>query len=217
MAVNTSNTTVNETGVEVLWHAFKLALRDLVSIIPSILIALAIVAIYLGIAILLTRIIRRIFRLFRVDELLRPFIKRAPFSLTGLIVVLVNIGLALLAAYSITLTLFPGQAYTMTLILSYAARVASVIFLVLFVLIALEAVIEHIRIEAKMRGFILLLVLFISIVPVLDITALSYEVKTALAWGVSIGVGLAIGVFSAWFFFHEILESIIKSRKEQEK
>lgn len=214
MTINASNTT-NETSIEVLWQAFRLALRDLVNLVPSILIALAIIAIYMGIAILLTRIIRRIFKLFRVDELLKPFIKRTPFSLTSLVVILVDVGLALLAAYSIVLTLFPEQVHAITLVLSYAARVASVIFLILFVFIALEAVTEHIRMEAKMRGFILLLILFISIVPILDITALSYEVKTALAWGISIGVGLAIGVFTAWFFFHEILESMIRSRKEQ--
>ncbi len=216
--VNASNVAgaVNETSIGILWNAFKMALRDLVSIIPSILLALAIIAIYMGIAILLNRIIRRVFKLFRVDELIKPLIKQVPFSLTSLVVVLVDIGLGILALYSIVLTLFPEQVHTTTLIVSYAARVASVVFLVLFVFIALEAVVERIRMEAKMRGFILLLILFISLVPILDITALSHEVKTALAWGISIGIGLAIGVFAAWFFFHEILESIIESKKPKE-
>ncbi len=217
--VNASNVTgaVNETSIGILWNAFKMALRDLVSIIPSILLALAIIAIYMGIAILLNRIIRRVFKLFRVDELIKPLIKQVPFSLTSLVVVLVDIGLGILALYSIVLTLFPEQVHTTTLIVSYAARVASVVFLVLFVFIALEAVVERIRMEAKMRGFILLLILFLSLVPILDITALSHEVKTALAWGISIGIGLAIGVFAAWFFFHEILESMIESKKAKEE
>ncbi len=217
--VNASNMTgvVNETSIGILWNAFKMALRDLVSIIPSILLALAIIAIYMGIAILLNRIIRRVFKLFKVDELVKPLIKQVPFSLTNLVVVLVDIGLGILALYSIVLTLFPEQVHTTTLIVSYAARVASVVFLVLFVFIALEAVVERIRMEAKMRGFILLLILFLSLVPILDITALSHEVKTALAWGISIGIGLAIGVFAAWFFFHEILESLIETRKTKKE
>lgn len=213
---NTTNITVNETSIRVLWQAFRLAIRDLVNVVPSILLALVIIAIYIGLAILLNRIIRRVFKLFRVDELIKPLIRQTPFSLTNLVVVLIDVGLAILALYSIVLILFPEQVYTTTIIIYYAARVASVVFLILFVFIALEAVAERIRMEAKMRGFILFLLLFLSLVPILDITALSHEVKTALAWGVSIGIGLAIGVFATWFFFHEILESMVRTRKERE-
>lgn len=213
---NITNMTINETSIEVLWQAFRLAIHDLVNVVPSILLALVIIAIYIGLAILLNRIIRRVFKLFRVDELLKPLIRQAPFSLTNLVVVLIDVGLAILALYSIVLVLFPEQVHTTTLIVYYTARVASVVFLILFVFIALEAIAERIRMEAKMRGFILFLILFLSLVPILDITALSHEVKTALAWGISIGIGLAIGVFATWFFFHEILESMVRTKKERE-
>jgi len=211
--VNGVNITGNETGISILGKALYLALSDLVKILPDILIMLAIIAIYIGLAVLLTRIVRKIFNVFRVDELIKPLIKEVPFSLTSLVIVLIDIGLALLALYSIVLTLFPGQVHTTTLIISYVARVASVVFLVLFIFIALEAVAERIKMKPKTRSFILFLVLFISLVPILDITALSNEVKTALAWGISIGVGLAIGVFATWFFFHEILEEHVKTKK----
>ena len=216
VGANITNMTINETSIEVLWQAFRLAIRDLVNVAPSILLALVIIAIYIGLAILLNRIIRRVFKLFRVDELLKPLIRQAPFSLTSLVVVLIDVGLAILALYSIVLVLFPEQVHTTTLVVYYAARVASVVFLILFVFIALEAIAERIRMEAKMRGFILFLILFLSLVPILDITALSHEVKTALAWGISIGIGLAIGVFATWFFFHEILESMVRAKKERE-
>lgn len=213
---NITNITVNETSIRVLWQAFRLAIRDLVNVVPSILLALVIIAIYIGLAILLNRIVRRVFKLFRVDELVKPLIRQTPFSLTSLVVVLIDIGLAILALYSIVLILFPEQVHTTTVIVYYVARVASVVFLILFVFIALEAIAERIRMEAKMRGFILFLLLFLSLVPILDITALSHEVKTALAWGISIGIGLAIGVFATWFFFHEILESMVRAKKGRE-
>jgi len=202
----------NGTSAEILWQAFKEAIYDLVNAIPSILLALAIAIVYVGLAILLNRVIRGIFKVFHIDEFLKPFIRQAPFSFTSLVITLVDVGLAMLAIYSIVLIVFPGQLHLTSLVVQYATRVVSVVFLILFIFMALEAIVERIRVEAKMRGFILFLILLLSFVPILDITALSSEVKSALAWGVSIGVGLAIGVFAAWFFFHEILESMTKRK-----
>ena len=212
---NTTSPLVNRTGIKLVWEALRLALRDLIEVVPDILIALAIIAVYLAIAIILTRLVKKLFIVFKVDELLKPILKHAYFSITNLVLVLMNIGLALMALYSIVLTLFPEQVHTTTLIINYAARVASVVFLIFFIFIALNSVVERIRMEAKLRGFILLVTLFMTIVPLLDVTALSPEVKTALAWGISIGIGLAIGVFAAWYFFHEILEEKMKEKKEK--
>ncbi len=214
---NTTSSIVNETGIKLVWEALRLALRDLVEVIPDVLIALAIIAVYLAIAIILTRLVRKLFIVFKVDELLKPILKHAYFSVTNLVLVLMNIGLALIALYSIVLTLFPEQVHTTTLVINYAARVASVVFLIFFIFIALNTVVERIRMEAKLRGFILLVTLFMTIVPLLDVTALSQEVKTALAWGISIGIGLAIGVFATWYFFHEILEEKLKTSKQKEE
>jgi len=212
---NTTSPMANETGIKLVWEALRLALRDLVEIIPDIFIALAIIAVYLAIAIILTRLVKKLFIVFKVDELLKPILKHTYFSVTNLVLVLMNIGLALIALYSIVLTLFPAQVHTTTMIINYAARVASVIFLIFFIFIALNSVVERIRMEAKLRGFILLVTLFMTIVPLLDVTALSQEVKTALAWGISIGIGLAIGVFAAWYFFHEILEEKLSTKKKE--
>ncbi len=212
---NTTSPIANKTSIKLLWEALRLALRDLIEIVPDILIALAIIAVYLAIAIILTRLVKKLFIVFKVDELLKPILKHAYFSITNLVLVLMNIGLALMALYSIILTLFPAQVHTTAMIIDYAARVASVIFLIFFIFIALNSVVERIRMEAKLRGFILLVTLFMTIVPLLDVTALSPEVKTALAWGISIGIGLTIGVFAAWYFFHEILEEKIREKKEK--
>ncbi|MMZ67094.1 hypothetical protein D1872_296430 [compost metagenome] len=77
----------------------------------------------------------------------------------------------------------------------------------------LETIIERIRMEAKLRGFMFLLILFISLALVLDVTTLSNEVKNALAFGISLGIGLMIGVFAAWYFFHDVIEKKIKGKQ----
>ncbi len=209
MSFNITNSTqvlMNKTGVTTLWKAFKLALGDVARIVPEILLVLAIIATYFALGILITKLIKRLFTLLRVDELLKPFLKQTYFSLSGLVTALINLGIALLALYTIVLTVAPQQIHTLNLVIGYVSRVASVVFLVIFIFIALNAIVDKMRVEAKMKGFILLLLIFITIVPTLDITALSPEVKSALAWGLSLGIGLSIGVFSAWYFFHEILE-----------
>lgn len=195
----------NYTGTEILWRALQYSLRDLVSILPLILIALLIIAVYTLVAIILTRLIRSILRLINIDELAKPLIKYR-ISLTNIIIILLNLGIGLLAVYSIALIVYPVQVEVITSIVSYIARVASVVFLIIFVFIMLETIIERIRMEAKLRGFMFLIILFVTLALLLDITALSEEVKHALALGISIGIGLSIGVFSLWYFFHDLFE-----------
>ncbi len=195
----------NYTGTEILWKALQYSLRDLVSILPHVLIALLVIAVYTLVAIILTRLIRSILRLINIDELAKPLIKYR-ISLTNIIIILLNLGIGLLALYSITLILYPTQIELITSVVSYIARVASVVFLIIFVFIALETIIERIRMEAKLRGFMFLIILFITLALLLDITALSEELKHDLALGISIGIGLSIGVFSLWYFFHDLFE-----------
>ncbi len=204
----------NYTGTEILWKALQYSLRDLVSILPLILIALLIIAVYTLIAIVLTRLVRSILRLINIDEMAKPLI-RYRISLTNIIVILLNLGIGLLAVYSIALIMYPQRIDVITSIVSYIARVASVVFLIIFVFIALETIIERIRMEAKLRGFMFLIILFITLALLLDITALSEEVKHALAFGISIGIGLSIGVFSLWYFFHDLLEKRFSSGDEK--
>ena len=48
-----------------------------------------------------------------------------------------------------------------------------------------------------------------------DVTALSEQVKNALITGLSIGVGISVGVFAVWFFFHDYLDKLILSKSER--
>ncbi len=197
-------------SVLIIEESFRRAVSDFVSTLPYVFIALAIIAIYVGIAFILTKIVRKLLNALRVDDLLKPVLKDAYFSLSNLIIGLMDLGIALLALYSIVLTLFPGQVQTVNAVLNYSARVASVVFLIVFVFIAFNAIMLRIRMEAKLRGFIFLLSFFTTIVLILDVTNLSHDVKAALAWGISIGIGLSIGVFAAWYFFHDYIEGRLR-------
>ncbi len=202
-----ATTYTNRTGIGVVEEAFKLAITDLINALPMVFGALAIISIYAVIAVILTKLVRKLFKVFKIDESMKPVLKEAYFSVTNLIVALIDIGIALLAVYSVTLTLFPQELEKVTVVVEYGARLVSVIFLVVALFITFNAIIYRIRMEAKMKGFIFLLSFFIAIVLLLDVTALSHEVKTALAWGISIGIGISIGVFAAWFFFNDLIKA----------
>ncbi len=198
--------TYSQEGIGVLWEAFRLAIRELIEYLPNIFLALTIVAIYVAIAIIVNNVLRRLFKLLRIDELLKPVIRQVYFSLTNMIILLVDIGLALLAVYSIITILFPHYIGYASTFLTYIGRVASVIFVIIVAFISLNIIVGYVRIETKLRGFMFMILLFITLILIVDITTLSIEVKTALAWGISIGIALMIAIFSIWYFFHEFIE-----------
>ncbi len=193
-------------GMRVVEKAFEMAVKDFLNSFPYILGGLAILLIYTAIALIVTFTLRKLLRIIHLDDVLRPLLGEAYFSLTNLIIALVDIGIALLAIYSIVVVFTPSQLGSVTLFVEYGARVASVVFLIVFLFIMFNAIIHRIRMEMKLRGFIFIISFFTATILLLDVTALSKDVKDALAWGFSIGIGLSIGVFAVWFFFHDIWE-----------
>lgn len=206
------NQTNNVTGTEIIWEAFKFALRDLADALPAIAITLIIITIYSLIAFILTRIVQTIFKLVNIDDWIKPLYEYK-IRLSKIIIFLLNVGIALLAIYSIAAIVYPSNIDLITSIVLYIGRITSVIFIIIFMFVMLETIIERIRMEAKMRGFMFLVILFITLALILDVTALSKEVKQALAFGVSLGIGLMIGVFSAWYFFRDIIENKIGKKQ----
>ncbi len=202
----TNTTTANYTSVEVLWEAFRLALRDLVYYLPSIFIAIIIIVLYIVLTMLINSILRKILKFLRIDELTKPLVKQLYVRLSTLIIILTDIGIAILAIYTIILIIAPQYIEYANFALYYAGRVASVVFIILISFIFLNLIVGYIRLEAKLRGFMFLVLLFITLTLIIDIAQLSEEIKTALAWGISIGISALITVFSIWFFFHELIE-----------
>lgn len=205
--VNLTNTTPsNYTGIEILWESFRLAFRDLIYYLPHIFLAVIIIALYILLTILVNSILRKILVFLRIDELTRPLIKQLYIRMSTLIIFLTDIGIAVLAIYTIILIVAPQYIVYANYALYYAGRIASIIFIILLTFIFLNLIVGYIRLEAKLRGFMFLLLLFITLTLVIDIAQLSPEVRSALAWGISIGITALITIFTIWFFFHEIIE-----------
>ncbi len=185
-------------------EALQLTLEELAFYLPKILFSIGILVVYVLIALVTTKIVRKTIRFLKIDEIFKPFLKET-ISISDLIVFFVNLGLALLAIYTLTSILLPEYLHTLTSIIEYIGRIVSIVFIIFFTFILLNSIVERVRMETKMKGFMLLMTLFITLILVIDVTAVSEEVKASLTWGISLGLGLAIGVFTAWYFFHEYL------------
>jgi len=193
----------NQTTWNTLKEAFELALNDVINFVPKILMIIVIITVFFVISLVLNKLVTKILKVAKIDELLKIMNKNIPISISGIIQFLINIGLALIALYTIILLVLPGQINIITSTVMYISRVASVAFIIILVFMLLNVVIERIRMETKMRGFMFLITYFIVIILIIDVTTLSQEVKSALSQGISLGIGLAIGVFTAWYFFGE--------------
>ncbi len=183
------------------------ALRDIEFLIPKLILSIILVCIFFVIAIILNRVLSKIFEIVKIEELFKPFKKYVGMSIsfTSLILGIVNVAIALTALYSISSVAFPEWVDTINAVLDYFGRVVSVVFLIAVVFVTVSRIAEKIAVEEKMKSFMTLIMLFIVIVLLIDVTNLSHEIKSALAWGLSIGVGISMGVFSAWFFFRDII------------
>jgi len=210
-----SYTTISQnSSINILREALKRSLEELGYIIPKVMIVLLIILIFSVIAIVLTKIIRKVMSVTKIEELLKPYVGRE-IPLTTIIVLLVNLGIALIALHTAVLTVYPEGLKYISLITDYIGRIISVAFLVTIVFIAINTVMERIKMERGLKGFMTLLTFLIVTVLIVDITSLSREVKSALTWGLSLGIGLSIGVFTLWYFFGEYLREFTERRKRE--
>jgi len=197
----------NESIITILHKAFSDTIKDLIVIAPKVFISALIIALIIVTGMILVRIVRKILTSLRVDDLIKPIVEKyqIPVSITSIVIALIDIGLAMLAIYSVTYSLFPSAIPYVNTFMSLVGRVVSVIILIFVVAISLTLVVERMKLERGLRGFMLLLTLLISLTLIIDVTNLSPELKKCLAWGLSLGIGLSIGVFTAWYFFGELL------------
>ena len=97
-------------------------------------------------------------------------------------------------------------------ILDYGARIVSVILITIMTFVFFTALIDRMTIETRMRGYVVFIVLIITTMMLIDLTNLGDPTKTALQNGLSVGLGISIGVFAAWFFFHELFDKLLSQR-----
>ena len=85
--------------------------------------------------------------------------------------------------------------------------------IIFIALAAFEIVVERIGMETKLRGYMLFITLLLFLTMLVDITALTEPAKKALMEGLSTGIGLSVGAFAVWFFFHEYLDKVFKKKR----
>ena len=204
-------------GINGISDIFNQIASEIVNFIPKILIALVIILIAIAVIKVLNFLFRKLLGMAKIDE----FFAKAtgvslPLSIVNLLIYLADLGIILIALYSIV-DICAGPAYTqlMTDMLYYGARVVSVIVITLVIFASFNLVVRRLRVETRLRGYMLFIVMLLITAMLVDITALSDQVKSALIMGISIGVGISLGVFAIWFFFHEYLDRMLEKEKAE--
>ena len=206
----------NNTGISELFNQIA---SEIVDFIPKVLISLVIILIAIAVIKVINFLFRKLLGMAKIDE----FFAKAtgislPFSIVNLLIYLADLGIILIAAYGIV-DVCAGPTYMrlMTDVLYYGARIASVIVITLVIFASFNLIVRRLRVETRLRGYMLFIVMLLVTAMLVDITALSDPVKSALIMGISIGVGISLGVFAIWFFFHEYLDRILEKKEAESR
>ncbi len=210
---------VLETPYDFFIRVLQQIVMDIISLLPMIVLAVVVLTIAILAIKLLNKVFDRILKVVELDDLFKKTIKiELPFSLSSLIIYLIDIGILLIALFGLAgLLLEPQQMGLMREALVYSARVISVVIVTIFVFVLFSAMIDRVRVETRMRGYVLFILLILITAMVIDLTALSASTKNALEQGLAIGIGIAVGVFAVWFFFHEYLDKLLLKTAETRK
>ena len=204
-----------------LWELILTALRqiaqELIYLTPKIFTALIVFVIAFVFIRAINIVLRKILKFAKLDrffEALSGF--SLPFSITSLLIFLADLGIALIALY-VVLGLFLEAQYIhiVTGWLYYGARVISIVVITIFLFSIFGVVMNRIRFESRLRSYSLFIILLLVTAMLVDVTALSDQVKSALITGLSIGVGISVGIFAVWFFFHDYFDKLILSKAER--
>ncbi len=189
---------------------------EIVQLVPKIFLALIIIALAFVAVKAINFSLRKILKITKIDE---TFTKMSgfslPFKIDSLILFIANLGVVLLAVYSIA-NLFLGTQYVQLMNegVYYGARILSIAVIAIVIFAIFNLIIGKIRVETRLRSYAMLIVLLLITAMLVDITALSDPVKQALTTGLSLGVGISIGVFAFWFFFHEYFDKKLEPKEK---
>ena len=188
---------------------------DIVTILPRILLAVVVFTVAILVIRVLNGALGKVLKVVKLDDMLSKAVRtELPFSLSGLIIALVDVGIVLIAVFgTANLFLAPEHMELMKEILGYAARIVSVIVITVLTFVLFTALIERMTFETRMRGYVVFIVLIITTMMIIDLTNLSDSTKRALVDGLSIGLAVSISVFAIWFFFHDHLDKALGIEK----
>lgn len=187
------------------------AFNDLVVSIPKIALASLILLIALVIIRFVNKLIGWLIKTGRLEEYLREVFPEGTRLPLAVVFSLIADSFILIAASSGVIRMFaPEGTQLYGQAIDYLARVGSIILLALVSVVLIDILVKSMRFEKKTEMFFMMLVSLIVAILIIDLTNLSGEIKLALSAGLAIGLGLLVGVFSAWAFFGEYLEGRVR-------
>ena len=206
---------MDHPGYGFLEEFFSMISREILYLMPKLLIAILMIVTAFIILRFVGSGVRKLLSMADVDGMIKRYSGiELPISFNSIILSLLYIGVALALIYGF-INLFLGEAYieTATSVMIYGARVISVIVLAILLFTASSAVIEKIKVESRMKGYLFFIVMLLLTAMLIDITALSEPVKHSLYTGLAIGIGASLAVFSVWFFFHEYFDKMLEKKR----
>ena len=194
---------------------------ELLNLLPKLIIAVVVIIVAFLVLRFVGGGIKKLLTVANIDDLIDRYLGvKLPISLNTVILAIFYLGVVLAVLYGL-INLFFGEAYIelANSVMLYGARVISVVLLAIILFAAFSSVIDKIRVESRMKGYLFFIITLLLTAMLIDVTALSEPVKQSLYIGLSIGIGASLAVFSIWFFFHEYLDKLVakRERKKREK
>ena len=206
---------MDQSGYGFLEEFFSMISKEILYLTPKLLIAILMIVMAFIILRFVGSGVRKLLSMADIDGMIKRYSGiELPISFNSIILSLLYIGVVLVLIYGF-INLFLGEAYieTATSVMIYGARVISVIVLAILLFTAFSAVIEKIRVESRMKGYLFFIVMLLLTAMLIDVTALSEPVKQSLYIGLAIGIGASLAVFSVWFFFHEYFDKMLERKR----
>jgi len=203
---------MNGISEEALERFMSQLASEFIVLVPKLILGVVTLVVAFLVLRLVGGAVRKLLSIANIDDLTEKYLRvKAPLSINSIILAIFYAGVILAAVYGL-INIFLGETYIelANSLLLYGARVISVIFLAIILFVAFSGIIEKIRVESRMRGYLFFIIMLLLTAMLIDITALSEPVKSSLYTGLAIGIGASLTVFSVWFFFHEYFERLLE-------
>jgi len=182
-------------------------LRSTVRLIPYVVVAVGIILLSILLAKLINKAIRWVVRVSNLEDFVKGLVPGGlRFSVATITIMIADIGIALLAITMIIRVFALATSGTYTELITYVTRVTSVVIMLLILMLALDILSKAVVFEKKVESLLFILMFFFGLSMIVDLTGLSPEIRSSLGWGIAIGVGLSLGIFTLWFLFSDVLE-----------
>jgi len=206
---------IGQDLLELLMKILSQIAREIVQLLPKIFIALVVTVLTFVAIKILNISMGKLLKVAELDHMIQRFTGVSiPFSISRLLIVLADLGVGLIGLYAVV-DLLLGAQYVklMTDALYYGARVVSIVAITFLIFVSFNMILSRVVTETRLRGYMLYIILLLVTAMLIDITALSEHVKSALITGLSLGVGISIGVFAIWFFFRDYLDRVVMGKR----